>query len=327
MPVRIVYLQRANEVESSVTPPVCRIPWLALFVALVPAVLHGQDEGSERPDDAVAWQGGAVVTLGDIDARVARIPDDMRGGVMDSPQRIEEFVSGLLVNRQLAARARELGLHEDPAFEAELAIIGEEVLARRFLEHIVDEPSSADIEALAREQYLANRSRYSIAGGNRVSHVLVSTRDRNDAEARERAEEVLAKLQGGGLSFAEAVTAYSEDPSHRANQGAVGIVDDNLDPAFRTAAERLQRPGEYSEVVKSQFGYHVIRLDSIEEARELSFDDVRTALFARIRADRKARMRADAIEKVRALPLDADPDLVYSLRTRYRTGGVEEPPL
>lgn len=103
-----------------------------------------------------------------------------------------------------------------------------------------------------------------------VSHVLVSTKDgdkdiRSDVQALARANEVYQKLINNG-DFAELAKEYSDDPGSKDKGGSLGTMaieqfKSSMVKEFVDAALAL-KPGEISKPVKSQYGYHVIKLDS-----------------------------------------------------------------
>jgi len=91
-------------------------------------------------------------------------------------------------------------------------------------------------------------------------HILLPT--------REKAEEVLSKLQAGG-DFAALAKEYSEDPSGQFNNGDLGWFPQGImAPEFEAAAFALQ-VGEISGVVETQFGFHIIELLEKDPAREI----------------------------------------------------------
>jgi len=112
-----------------------------------------------------------------------------------------------------------------------------------------------------------------------VSHILVSYKDvegvdaaitRTEDEAKTRAEEALAKVKGGG-DFAELAKEYSDDPGSREKGGVldepVSADGEKYVKEFENAAVSLTKTGEISEIVKSPFGFHIIKADEIAEAR------------------------------------------------------------
>ena len=93
----------------------------------------------------------------------------------------------------------------------------------------------------------------------RASHILISTASREDAEAREAASEILSQLREGA-DFAELATEHSDDPGSGTQGGDLGFFErGQMVPEFERTAFSLE-PGEISDLVKSQFGYHIIKV-------------------------------------------------------------------
>ncbi|MFP4189472.1 MAG: peptidylprolyl isomerase, partial [Candidatus Woesearchaeota archaeon] len=92
----------------------------------------------------------------------------------------------------------------------------------------------------------------------RASHVLISTEQREEEEAREIAEEVVEKARDGE-DFAQLVSEYSDDPSAEQNEGDLGFfTESEMVPEFSEAVFSLNETGEISEPIKTDFGFHVI---------------------------------------------------------------------
>lgn len=108
-----------------------------------------------------------------------------------------------------------------------------------------------------------------------VRHILIKTGTRPDASAKLRAAEVLEKLRKGE-DFASLAREYSDDPGTAKAGGVLPPIDSNnasqYDKAFINASMRLKNPGDLSEPVKSQFGYHIIKLDSAKVEIPKDFD-------------------------------------------------------
>ena len=114
-----------------------------------------------------------------------------------------------------------------------------------------------------------------------VSHVLVSANDgekevRSNTQALARANEVYQKLTGNE-DFAKLATEYSDDPGSKDNGGSLGSMPidyfkNSMVKEFVDASLAL-KPGEISKPVKSQFGYHVIKLDSRKMPTGKDYDE------------------------------------------------------
>ena len=127
----------------------------------------------------------------------------------------------------------------------------------------------ADIETY----YDHHQSDYQRAERRKVAHILVQ----GDSEAaQQKAETLLAELKKGA-DFAQLATEKSDDKFSAKKKGELDWFERGvMDPAFDNAAFLLTKEAPLSELVKSQFGYHIIKLIDVEETETLPFAKVQT---------------------------------------------------
>lgn len=284
-------------------------------------------EVAKAKDDAntvVASQGGVSVTLGELDAYAAsRIPEKDRAGFFVSPQRIEMLITNQLAQKQMAAEARKAGLQNDPLVKSQIDLATDETLSKVRLERLRKEIKVPDFSALAKEDYAAHKEKYATAGRFDVKHILIMTNNRSDAEAKALAETVEKEAKADPNRFDSLVEKYSEDPSKTANLGLMTQVDSGRYVAeFTEAAKALKNPGDISPVVKTKFGYHVLKLIARIPNQQRSFADVREEIVARMSNDYVEKQMKNYVDQLRSQKMDAHPDVVASLRDRY----VKQPP-
>jgi peptidyl-prolyl cis-trans isomerase C len=94
---------------------------------------------------------------------------------------------------------------------------------------------------------------------------------------------------------------------------------------FAQAAAALKTPGELSPITKTEFGYHILQLVERKPDSQRSFEDVSGSIVEKLRKDYITRQIADHVSVLQNKPLDANPDLVASLRTRFLPAGVVLP--
>jgi peptidyl-prolyl cis-trans isomerase C len=137
----------------------------------------------------------------------------------------------------------------------------------------------------AREYYQQNKEQYSQPEQLNVRHILFFVNEgdrpdipvkRSDAEAKKLAEEIIASLQAG-KDFSELAKEKSEDTGSKGEGGTYIFAPEEglTDPDFAKAAAALS-VGQYTkEPVKSQFGYHVIKLEEKIPAKQNEFEEVK----------------------------------------------------
>ena len=289
---------------------------LALALAAFPS--RAADAG---PDDVLVENAFAKVTRADFEAEMLRIPEDKRAAFRSDPKRVVGVVNNLLLVRSTAAMARAQGLEKNPVIATRMALEAERALGQAELARIeaaaaaeYDARDAKAIEAMAREIYAADAAKYSKGPEVSASHILVDTKKRDGAAALALASEIRMRLLAGE-DFAAVAKAVSDDPSAKANGGALGYFRaEQMDPAFSKAAFALQKEGELSEPVLSSFGYHIIRLDGrrpggvltyeqakagiVKDARERFIDSRRDEVLTRISNDPAMKINNAAIESL-----------------------------
>jgi peptidyl-prolyl cis-trans isomerase D len=149
--------------------------------------------------------------------------------------------------------------------------------------------------------YEKNKDRYSENEKRHGHHILISIEDakdpKSDAAALAKAREVLAELKSG-KDFGELAHKYSADPGSAAQGGDLGWAERNAYVApFADALFSLQ-PGQISDPIKTQFGYHIIRLDEVRPAHLLSLADGRAKIEADYRRAQAAELFGDRVEQL-----------------------------
>jgi len=287
---------------------------LSVFLALVSLSAFA----AENPDAVVAKQGSATVTLADIDAFTARIPEDKRAGFFNSPQRIETTIRNLLAQKQMADEARKAGIDRDPAMKQQLAMAVDETLAREALIRFKAGIKVPDMTELANEEYIAHKEKYVTPGELDVKHVLISTRAHTEDEANKIAADVEEQAKAHPDQFDALVEKYSEDTSKHDNGGLMKDAGSaKYAGPFAAAARALKKPNEISPVVKTSYGFHVLKLIKRTPDQQKTYAEVREEIAHKLHDDFIDKAMRDHTDIVRNQPLDADPDLVASLRSRY----------
>ncbi|HJU44818.1 MAG TPA: SurA N-terminal domain-containing protein, partial [Vicinamibacterales bacterium] len=161
----------------------------------------------------------------------------------------------------------------------------------------------ADIEAF----YKQNLQQYQTPAQVRASHVLIKLEGRDEKAAQALAEEV-AKKAKAGADFAALAKQYSEDESNKDNGGDLDYFGrGRMVPEFENAAFAMQ-PGEISDLVKTQYGFHIIKVVDKKPAITRSLDEVRAQITEQLRFQ-KAQEAVGAQSKTLDDQIDDPSDL------------------
>src|SRR5437764_3632478 len=170
-----------------------------------------------------------VLTRGDWEADLERVPPDKRDTFASSPQRVQAVLNNLLVSKTLAARARAQGMDRDPLLERRIALETDRLLAAQMIEKVEAE-ARAEFErnpernlARARELYLAGGKKYAAPEEIDASHILFKTDKRGKEAALAAAQAARAKL-AAGADFSALAKEVSEDPPAAGNGGRLSCL-------------------------------------------------------------------------------------------------------
>lgn len=297
-----------------------KILWALLLGAL--AVPGACVSAGEDGDVVIAKRGTAAITFSELDARMLEIDADKRAGFLDSPERIDKLVNDLLALEQLANEAREANLDKRDDVRAMMALAEKRLLSAMWLQALRARAAKLDTAALAKETYLAEPSRFKTEEKLVLRHILIKASEGCDPEAETRAKHIREEALKGDKSFAELASTYSEDVVSRKEGGLIPeVVRGRSVKEFEDAAFALQKPGEISPVVKTQFGYHIIQLQSRMAPEQRPFESVRGEIEARLEAEARLRTQKEYTDNLQNLPIDAVPEVVASLRERYDSAG------
>jgi len=115
-------------------------------------------------------------------------------------------------------------------------------------------------------------------------------------KARQKAEELLAQVRKDPSSFAELARKYSQDPGSAPQGGDLGFfARDAMVKPFADAVFAMKK-GDISDVVETDFGYHIIKLTDVKTPKVPSFDEVRPKLEAELRQQQAQRKFAEVAE-------------------------------
>jgi peptidyl-prolyl cis-trans isomerase D len=163
---------------------------------------------------------------------------------------------------------------------------------------------ASDIE----REYNNNSEQYTTPEQVRASHILLKTEGKDDASVKAKAEALLKQARNGA-DFAELAKKNSEDEASAKNGGDLDYFGrGRMVPEFDQAVFAMQ-PGAISDLVKTQYGYHIIKLVDKKNATTRPLAEVRQQLndqLAYQRAQTQAADLAQTLEKQIKTPADLD---------------------
>ena len=162
--------------------------------------------------------------------------------------------------------------------------------------------------------YEDNADQYSTPEQVRASHILLKTEGKDEAAVRTQAEDVLAKAKGGA-DFAELAKTFSEDEGSKEKGGDLDLFGRGaMVPEFEQAAFTLQ-PGVISDLVKTQYGFHIIKVTEKRPAVTRALDEVKQQIEDQLKVERAQAQATRMAESASAdIKKPADLDRVGKTR-------------
>jgi len=241
------------------------LPALMLSAALVFGASHFA-QAQKKEDPVLARVNGVEIKQSDVDLADADIGQSLPGVAGD--QRREQLVSYLIDVAILAQAAAAKKLEAAPDYAPRLAYAKNKVLMEMLLNDVT---KTAQTEAEMKKLYDESVAKMQPEEEVRARHILVKT----EAEAKD----VLAKVKGGA-DFEKLARELSVDPSAKTNGGDLEyFTKGQMVAEFSEAAFKLNK-GQVSEPVKTQFGFHIIKVEDKRQKPVPTYEAVKDQVAA-----------------------------------------------
>jgi len=207
---------------------------------------------------------------GEVGGELAQLPGDVK----------RRALAEYLIDNQLFANAAEAAkLGDTPEFKKYVAYLRERALREQYFEKNL---KASVTEDEAKKIYNARIAEMKPENEFSARHILV--------DSEEKAKELRAKI-AGGEDFAKVATENSTDTGSKKDGGFLGYFGmGQMVPEFEAAVVKLQK-GEVSEPVKTQFGWHIIKLEDRRQKQPPSFEQVKDTIMNSL-AVRKAQEKS-----------------------------------
>jgi len=290
-----------DDEEPKIAKP---LPWLPMLLAmlglaaLAGALWFGLNyfQGGEFGNAALV--NGKPITIARLNAEMSRIelsnPGVFDGGGYNRDEIRSEVLNELINQELLMQKAADEGISiENDAIDAELQTVKEQygdkyeetltqygykeselrdqIRIQLTLQALIDQlvPKDTVTDEMVKKYYEENKETMFVQeAGKRVSHILFGTDDKATAE------EVLAKLRDGEGDFAELAKEHSKDTGSAQGGGDLGWgSSDNYVPEFKAAVDSMEK-GEISDLVQTEYGWHIIKITDTREKGTVPLVDV-----------------------------------------------------
>jgi peptidyl-prolyl cis-trans isomerase C len=249
------------------------------------------------PDRVVLKIGDVSLTAAQFEEIVSVLPAQMQAQAR-GPAR-KQFADQIVKMTLLAEQAKREKLDDSTSFKVQRKFSEDNLLANLAYKELSEQ--SKVTEADARKYYDEHKEEYEEVTAR---HILIrmkgsrvplrpGTADLSDAEALAKAQDIRKKI-AAGADFAKLAETESDDTGSSATGGKLPpFHKGQMVPSFEQAAFAL-KPGELSEPVKSDFGYHIIQVESHETK---PFDTVRAAIEKQLQPEQTQKALEDMVKK------------------------------
>lgn len=235
---------------------------------------------------------GTNITEADVDAMVASLAQ--RGQNYNTSEG-RGMVLEQLIHQKLFLIDASRNLYErEPAFKAELARLKEDLLVNYAVNKAVEGVRVTEEET--KKFYDENPDQFVGSETANASHILVSD--------EQTAKDILAKIESGEITFEDAAKQYSSCPSS-AEGGCLGDFGrGQMVPEFDEACFTME-VGTLTGPVQTQFGYHLIKLNSRKDAETVPYETIKDQIRAKLMSEKQQAAYQSKINQLRILyPVD-----------------------
>jgi peptidyl-prolyl cis-trans isomerase C len=285
------------------TPPPAASPARPATPAPQPTVTLSRESPADvkmpvvPPDRVVLKVGDTSLTAAQFDMLIDALPEQVRASARGAGRK--QMADNIVKVLVLAEEGKRRKLDQTPRFKTQSAFTADNLLAGAVFQEIgkeakVDEPQARQYYDEHKQEFESVTARHILI---RMQGAPVPVRpgqkDLSDQEALAKAQEIRKRIIGGE-DFAALARAESDDAGSGANGGDLGSFGHGqMVPSFEAKAFEM-KPGEISDPVKSQFGYHIIQVQSHQTK---SFEEVRPDIERRLGPQQSAKILDNMVKQ------------------------------
>lgn len=208
----------------------------------------GSKSESKKDAKVLAEVNGGTITTADFSRELKNLPEYLKA-MAETPEGRKEMLDTMVIRELILQQASKDGLDKGAEIEEKLQDLKKRLVVESYLKKKVEAESQVS-DADLQKFYEQNKDKFKSGEQIKASHILV--------KAEKEAKDILAQVKAGG-NFEELAKKYSADSSS-AKGGDLGwFGKGSMVPVFEKAALALKE-GQVSDVVKSDFGFHIIKL-------------------------------------------------------------------
>jgi len=269
--------------------------WIVVAMGLFAYVASAAES-----DPVLGKVGDYTIKKSDVARLIQNYPPDRQKLLQDNPDQMIGLVQRMLEVKILSDLAKKENLDKKPDVKEQLDYVINNYLAQEYIFRVVVKEVRVADEEL-KKFYAANEKSFMSPEQVKVRHILfmapAGASGDERKKAREKAEGALKRLKEGE-DFGKLVLEYSEDANSRPNGGDLGYFSKGqVVKPFEDAAFSL-KSGQTSEIVETQFGFHIIKVEDHKQAMNRPFEEVKEAIRSRLQDEQAKGKVEEFIKKV-----------------------------
>jgi peptidyl-prolyl cis-trans isomerase C len=247
----------------------------AVFLFII-ALLLGC--AKEKGDVLVNFDGGKI-TVEELKNEINKVPEFAKG-IFEGPEGKRKFLDDLISRELIYLDAKKKKIDKDKEYLDMIERFKKDAMLEILLKREIEDKAKVD-ESELKAYYDANPQEFRLNEEIRASHILVKT--------EEEARDILKKLKEGA-DFKKLAMELSQDPGTSKKGGDLGYFGKGkMNPEFERAAIKLKE-GELSEPVRTNFGYHIIKLTGRKQGQLVEYTKVTEILRQRLTREKQKKV-------------------------------------
>ena len=265
----------------------------ALLMTCLASAAFAQDP------NVVARIGNKIITVADFNKILTYYDAEQRAMIEKNPQAKPTILWQTVQGMVIAGLAREKGFDKRPEIKGQLEMITNNFLAFQYLQkEVISKVKVTEKDAKA--YYDKNPDLFKSPEQVKARHILIQVpkeaSDEEKKKQKEKADEVLKKVKTGE-DFTKLAAETSDDPGTKSKGGELGFFSKgSMVPAFEQVAFSL-KPGEVSELVETEFGFHVIKVDEKKEAVSEPFETIKEKVTKQVLREKQEAKVTEFVEQ------------------------------
>tara|TARA_R110002110_G_scaffold415765_2_gene655191 strand:- start:43351 stop:44256 length:906 start_codon:yes stop_codon:yes gene_type:complete len=257
---------------------------LAVFSLIYGAVALGSDD--------VVRDGDVGLSKEELEQSVKYWTPDMQKAAANNVGDRLELLNAALTAKKIAREADQVDPQSNPEAYWKYVLSMRNLQRKFVMDNYMASLDVPDMVPLGKERYITEKDKYAFVPEIRLSsHILLMCNVTNacdNAATEEKAKDIVAQLRGGA-DFEELVAQYSEDPGSKDKGGKfdrwLKLGEANVSPHYTGGVFEIENVGDYSDPVRTKFGFHIIRLDDRVKEHYRTYEEVKDQIEASLRKE------------------------------------------